>query len=162
LKNISNLHEGHENRRQAILEGISKNLSYSDIAEQLGVKRWVVSSDIRRMQHDKDLDLMEMFQKRRELINVKKHVNAQKQDTRFMRMTGMSIDEKMFQNMVIFYKPKLLKVLSAKDESEKISKLSRKVRRILERNNIITHGWGKYEVTLEARNFLESNQIHDE
>ena len=142
--------------------GVARSLTYSDIAEQLGVKRWIVSSDIRKMQKDKDIELVEMYQKRQELINSKKQVNAQRQDTKFIEMTGMSIDERMFENMIIFYKLELRKVLKAKDESEKISKLSRKVRRILERNNIITRDWGKYEITSKARAFLESDQMHEE
>jgi len=100
-----------------------------------------------------------MYQKKKELIKANKQMSAQKRDNRFYRMTGMTIDEKMFQNMIHFHKPELKKVMSSKDESNEISKLSRKVRTILQRNKIINHGWGKYEITPEARDFLTSKQI---
>ncbi len=154
-----NVYEDRESRRFTILEGISKDLSYSDIATQLGVNRWTIHCDIRKMQHERDPELRQMYQKKKELIKANKQMSAQKRDNRFYRMTGMTIDEKMFQNMIHFHKPELKKVMSSKDESNEISKLSRKVRNILQRNKIINHGWGKYEITPEARDYLTSKQI---
>ena len=49
-----NVYEDRESRRFTILEGISKDLSYSDIATQLGVNRWTIHCDIRKMQHERD------------------------------------------------------------------------------------------------------------
>jgi hypothetical protein len=149
-----NIYEDRESRRFPILEGISKNLSHSKIAAQLGVNRWTINSDIRKMQHERDPELRQMYQKRDELIKAKKQMSAQKRDNRFYRMTGMTIDEKMFQNMIHFHKPELKKVMGSKNESNEISKLSRNVRKILKRNKIINHGWGKYEITPKARDFL--------
>lgn len=155
-----NVYEDRESRRFTILEGISKDLSYSEIAAQLGVNKWIISSDIRKMQHERDLELRQMYQKKKELIKANKQRSAQKRDNRFYGMTGMTIDEKMFQNMIHFHKPELKKVMGSKNESNEISKLSRNVRKILQRNEIIIRGCGKYEITPKARDFLTSKQIH--
>ena len=114
----------------------------------------MITSDIRKMQHERDLDLRQVYQKRKELIKANKQMVAQKQEKRFYGMAGMTIDEKMFQNMIHFHKNELKKVMGSKDESKEISKLSRKVRTILQRNEIINRGCGKYEITPEARDFL--------
>ena len=155
-----NVIEDRESRRFTILEGIGKDLSYSEIAAQLGVNKWIISSDIRKMQHERDLELKQMYQKKKELIEANKQMATQKRDKRFYGMTGMTIDEKMFQNMVHFHKNELKKVMGSKDESNEISKLSRKVRTILQRNEIINRGCGKYAITPKARDFLTSKQIH--
>ena len=155
-----NVSEGKESRRFTILEGISKNLSNSEIAAQLGVNRWIINRDIRGMKYNRDPKLRQMYQKRKELIKANKQVSAQKRDNRFYGMTGMTIDEKMFQNMIDFHKPELEKVMGSKDESHEISKLSRNARKILKRNKIINYGWGYYEITPKARNFLTSKQFH--
>ena len=113
------------------------------------------------MQHERDLELSQVYQKRKELIKANKQMVAQKQEKRFYGMMGMTIDEKMFENMIFYHKPELKRVLGSKDESKEISKLSRNVRKILERNKIINHGYGKYEISTRARDFLTSTQIHE-
>jgi len=153
---LLNVYEDRESRRFTILEGIGKDLSYSEIASQLGVNKWIISSDIRKMQHERDLELKQMYQKKKELIKANKQVSAQKRDNRFYGMTGMTIDEKMFQNMIHFHKHELKKVMGSKDESKEISKLSRNVRKILTRNKIINRGCGKYGITPHARDFITS------
>lgn len=125
-----------------------------EIASQLGVDKWIVSSDIRKMQHERDPELRQMYQKKKELIMAKKQMSTQKRDNRFYGMTGMTIDEKMFQNMIHFHKPELKKVMGSKNESKAISKLSRNVRKILQTNKIIIRDCGKYEITPKARDFL--------
>ena len=156
-----NVYEDRESRRFTILEGISNNLSYSEIAKQLGVNRWIINSDIRRMKYDRDPKLNQMYQKRKELITAKKQMFARNQNNRFYGMTGMTIDEKMFQNMINFHKLELKRVMNSTDESNEISKLSRNARKILKRNKIINYGWGFYEITPKARDFLTSTQIHE-
>lgn len=153
--------EDRESRRPTILEGIGMDLTYSEIAAQLGVKKWTVRSDIRRMQHEGDVELRQVYQKKKELKKANRHMLAKKQEKRFFGMMGMTIDEKMFQNMVHYHKNELRKVLQSRDESAEISKLSRNVRKTLERNEIINHGYGKYEITTKARDFLASREIHE-
>ena len=45
------------NRRQVLLNGIKQNLNYIEIATQLGVKRGVISADIKAMRLSRDTDL---------------------------------------------------------------------------------------------------------
>jgi predicted DNA-binding protein YlxM (UPF0122 family) len=85
-----------ESRRFTILEGISKNLSYSEIAAQLGVNRWTINSDIRRMKYDREPKLRQMYQKREELIKVNRQLLAKNHEKRFYGMTGMTFNEKIF------------------------------------------------------------------
>jgi len=89
------------------------------------------------MQYNRDPELKQMYLKREELNKANRKMFAQKQDARFLGMTGMTIDEKMFQNMIFFYKPELKKVMNSNNESNAISKLSNKVRKTLKRNRII-------------------------
>jgi len=113
------------------------------------------------MQHERDLELQQVYQKRKELIKASKQMVAQNQEKRFFGMMGMTIDEKMFENMIYYHKSELKRVLGSNNESREISKLSRNVRKILERNKIINHGYGKFEITPKARDFLASKQIHE-
>jgi hypothetical protein len=138
-----------------ILEGIGKNQSNSEIALQLGVTTRIIISDIKKMQFNKDPELKQMYQKRDELTQADKKIFAHKQDTRFFGMTGMTIEEKMFQNMINFYRPEIKRVIDSKDESEAISKLSNKVRKTLKRNGIVINGRGKYKITLKAHDYLK-------
>ncbi len=106
------------------------------------------------MQYNRDPELKQMYLKREELNKANRKMFAKKQDARFLVMTGMTIDEKMFQNMISFYKPELKKVMNSNNESNAISKLSNKVRKTLKRNKIIINGRRKYEITQKARDFL--------
>ena len=106
------------------------------------------------MQHERDLELRQVYQKREELIKANRQLLAKNNEKRFYGMTGMTFNEKTFQNMINFYKPELKKIMNSKDESNEISKLPKNDRRILKGNEIITRGYGKYEITPEARDFL--------
>ncbi len=106
------------------------------------------------MKYDKDPELKKRYLERDELINLNKNMRAKKLNSRFLRMTGLTIEEKMFQNMIFFYKPELKKVMNSNNESNAISKLSNKVRKTLKRNRIIINGRRKYEITQKARDFL--------
>jgi len=114
------------------------------------------------MKYDKDPELKKMYLERDELINLNKNMHAKKLQSRFLRMTGLTIDEKMFQNMIFFYRSELKKILKSKDENRAICKLSKNIRKTLQRNKIITKGWGKLVISPKARAFLTSNQIHKE
>lgn len=107
------------------------------------------------MQFIKDPELKQMYQKRVEMIKADKKMFAQTQDTRFFELTGMTIDEKMFQNMINFYRNELKMVMESNDESETISKLPVKVRKTLKRNGIIMNGRGKYKITSKAHEYLK-------
>ena len=110
------------------------------------------------MQYNQDPELKQMYKKRDELTKNNRKLYAQRQDTLFLNMTGMTIDEKMFQNMIDFYEPELDEILSSKNESDAISKLPSKVRRTLKRNGIIKNGRGKYEITQKAREYIANQK----
>jgi len=108
------------------------------------------------MKYDKDPELKKRYIERDELINLNKNKQAKKIQSRFLRMTGLTIEEKMFQNMAFFYRSELKKILNSKDENRAICKLPKNIRKTLQRNKIITKGWGKLVITPKARIFLIS------
>ena len=126
------------------------------MATELGVTKWIIGHDIRKMKNSRDPELKKRYLERDEFINLNKNKQAKKIQSRFLRMTGLTIEEKMFQNMVFFYRSELKKILNSKDENKTISKLSNNIRKTLQRNKIITKGWGKLVITPKARAFLIS------
>ncbi len=142
-----------------ILRGISQDLKHSEIAAQLGVNRWVVMNDLRYMQYSGDSEL-KRAQEAQERIRVEKQsVIARdriyvKHNERFLRMTGMTIQEKSFRNMIDFNRHELMKILNSKDQNAAIMKLPKSVRKPLMRNGIITSGWHSREITSHAREYL--------
>jgi len=76
------------------------------------------------MKYDKDPELRKRYLERDELINLNKNMRAKKLNSRFLRMTGLTIEEKMFQNMIFFYKPELKKVMNSNNESNAKATLS--------------------------------------
>jgi len=135
---------GRQKRRLTILRGIGKNLKHSEIAAQLGVNRWTIKNDVRFMRYNRDPGLKQAERtleqtrdrKRAEggLAGAKVHA---RQDERFLRMTGMTLQEKTFRNMIAFYRPELMKVLKARDQNTAIRALQKSVRKTLVHNGII-------------------------
>jgi len=132
------------------------------MATELGVTKWIIGHDIRKMKNSRDPELKKRYLERDEFINLNKNKQAKKIQSRFLRMTGLTIEEKMFQNMAFFYRSELKKILNSKDENKTICKLSKNIRKTLQRNKIITKGWGKLVISPKARAFLTSNLIHKE
>ena len=152
MNNIT-LYKEREIRRPIILEGISKDLSYSAIADQLGVTRYIVQKDIRTMQYNKDPELRKVYNEREEYKKNKHKKYVKKIETRFHRMTGISLEEKMFRNMIHFYKKEIGRVIGSENESLEIGNLSNKIRKIFIRNKIMKRGGSKYELTSKTRSF---------
>ncbi len=148
-------------RRPIILKGISQDLKHSEISAQLGANRWVIKNDIKFMRRNGDLELKRaekaQAQVREEknllLTKEKKHF---KQNERFLRMTGITLQEKSFRNMIDFNKYELMKILKSEDQNAAISRLPKSTRRNLLHNGIITRGWHKCEITVRARKCLGS------
>ena len=160
---MSNFTHGRRKRRPTILRGISQDLKHSEIAAELGVNRWVVMNDLRYMQYSGDSELKQAQEAQERIRAEKRSVIASdrvyvKHDERFLRMTGMTIQEKTFRNMMDFYKPELTKILKSRDQYAAIINLPKSVRRTLMHNGIITHGRHKLEVTPDARKYLTSNE----
>jgi len=142
-----------------ILEGISQDLKPSEILAQLGANRWVMMSDIRFMRRNGDLGLKQaekaQVQVREKkvllLTREKKHF---KQNERFLSMTGMTLQEKSFRNMIDFNKHELLEILKSEDQHAAIIQLSKSIRKTLKKNGIITKRWQDNEITERAQEYL--------
>jgi hypothetical protein len=85
------------------------------------------------------------------IIKEKRHF---KQNERFQSMTGITLQEKSFRNMIDFNKHELLKILDSKDQNTAISRLPKSIKRTLKNNGIITEGWHECELSLKALDYL--------
>jgi len=150
---MSSVTEDRDERRQVILEGVEKGAKPSEIAAQLGVNRWTVKNDLKMMQHVGDQGLKQAVRKAQEQVKEEKPSVSHVQGERFMQMTGMTFQEKTFQNMIHFYGDELRKILGSEDESTAIGRLPKDVRRALIHNEIITRR-NKCEITASARSYL--------
>jgi hypothetical protein len=148
---MSNFDIEQQKRRPVILKGIRMGLKNSEIATQLNVNRWVVTSDLKKMRYHGDSELKQSMKEAQELLELKPSITSM-QDERFLQMTGMTLEEKTFQNMLHFYKPELLKILRSEDREGAMSRLPKDIRRSLKKNGIISKFTG--EVTEIAKNYL--------
>jgi len=151
----STLDQERQKRRQVILDGISQDIKQTDIAAQLGVSRWVIKNDIKYMRINRDPDLKSAIEGREQVRAEKRPDLASASEARFKSMTGMTLKEKSFRNMIDFYKPSLKAIMKAKDQNAAIMKLPKSARGPLVRNGIITKGWHGREITSDAREYME-------
>jgi hypothetical protein len=156
-----------KNRRLIILEGISQDLKNSEISAQLETNRWVIKSDIKYMKQNGDTGLTqakEVQAKVREkkillLSEQKKHF---KHNKRFLGMTGVTLQEKSFRNMIDFNKFELLKVLKSEDQHAEINKLPKSIQKTLKKNGVITKRWRDNEISERAQEYLTfKNPTHE-
>jgi len=146
-------------RRLIILKGISQDLKYSEISAQLGAYRGVMMSDMRFMRRNGDLGLIQAEKDQVEVREEKallftKEMNHFKQNERFLSMTGITLQEKSFRNMIDFNKYDLLKILRSEDQYAAIVKLPKSIRKTLKKNGIITKRWKDNEITELAQEYL--------
>ena len=59
----------------------------------------------------------------KKVLRLRKQKNQFKQNERFLGMTGMTLQEKSFRNMVDFNKDELLEILRSEDQHSSINKL---------------------------------------
>ena len=152
---MSNFIRERQERRLTILEGISQGLKHSEIATQLGVNKWVISNDLKFMRNNGDPELKEA-QEAQEQIRMDTPSVASISNERFLNMTGMTFQEKSFNNMIDFNKHALIKILNSKNQTAAIMRLPKSIRKTLKRNGIITKGWHKCEITLKTLDYLFS------
>ncbi len=141
-------------RRPIILEGIGRDLKHTEIATQLGVNRWVISNDLRLMRSTGDPGLKQAQEAQEQMRVMRQSLSARARNDRFLRMTGMTLQEKSFRNMIDFNRHELMKILNSKDQNAAIMKLPKSVRKPLKRNGIITSGWHSREITSHALEYL--------
>ncbi len=142
-------------RRPVILEGLSRNLKTSEIASQLGVNKWVIKRDIQSMRYNRNPKLKQAYKTADEAKEENTRSSANRAETRFKDMTGMTLEEKTLLNMLHYYRPELLKILGSNDENHAINKLASSTKRCLKKHGIIVTGWKDSELTPKAREYLE-------
>lgn len=152
-KDMINTSSEHEARRQTLLEGISQNLNYTEIAAQLGLRRGDLIRDLKAMRHSRDSGLRDAQRSAQAKTQEQKQVVSIRRDERFHSMTGMTLQEKTFQNMVHYYKHELMAIIRSKDQDAAIRDLPQSTRRTLMHNDIITKR-NRPQITLQARNQL--------
>jgi transposase len=144
-------------RKSAIIDGISRNIKPSEIASKLSVSKWVVIKDIKKMRYQGDPELEQAYKTAKS--KKKSTPIAVRDEKRFQEMTGMSLEEKTFINMLHYYKLDLLEIVASEDETLAIQRLPSSSKRCLKKHDIITSGWKDSEINEKVREYL-SDQDH--
>jgi hypothetical protein len=157
LNNVSS----PEERRLVILRGIDQDLTSLEIATKMGVKIGRIKSDLKTMKYHRDPELKQAYteQKIRALASKQALVNVRNE--RFKLMTGMTFQEKNFENMVNYYRPELIKIIGSKDENAGIMHLPKNVQRALTRNEIIIGHKKWRQISSKARDQLQLSRKSD-
>jgi hypothetical protein len=148
-----NIPSEHEARRQTLLDGISQNINYTEIAAQLGVRRGDLLKDLKAMRLKRDPGLRDAQRSAQAKIHAEKQVVSTRREERFHGMTGMTLQEKTFQNMIHYYKRELMAIIRSKDQDAAIRDLPQSTRRTLMHNEIITKR-NRPQITQQARKQL--------
>ena len=148
-----------EARRLDILEGISQNLTHSEISAQLGVNQWDIKRDIKLMQRNGDLGLIhaekaQIAVREKKALLLVKEMRHFKQNERFLGITGITLQEKSFRNMIDFNKQALLKIMKSEDQHAAIFKLPKSIRNTLQNNGIITNRCKDKEISIKTLDYL--------
>ncbi|MBN1683568.1 hypothetical protein JW865_08470 [Candidatus Bathyarchaeota archaeon] len=146
-----------EERRMMILEGIDQDLTPLEIAEKMGVDRWRVLKDIKYMKYNRDSELKQAYIDRESRLLKKKQLISNAREKRFHLMTGKTIQEKTFENMINYYKPELNLIMGSKKEYLAIMKLDKSIQRVLKHNEIITGRRDRRQISKKARGFLSKS-----
>ncbi len=80
-----------------------------------------------------------------------------KQEEMFLGMTGMTLQEKTFRNMIDFYKSELMEIMKAADQSAAIRVLPKSDRRTMLHNGIFNGQRGSltsWSITARAKKYL--------
>jgi hypothetical protein len=139
-----------EERRLVILEGIGQDLTNVEIAAKMGVKIGRIKSDLRAMKYHKDSELKQAYTDKKIRAIASKQAIVKK----FKSMTGMTFQEKNFENMVYYYRPELIEILGSEDEAIAIMGLPTSVQRTLARNKIINGLKFNRQISSKARDYL--------
>jgi len=142
-----------EARRQTILDGISQNLNYTEIATRLGVRRGDLLRDLRAMRHNRDQGLRDAQRTAQDRVTAEKQVVSKRREETFHAMTGMTLHEKSFQNMVHYFKSEITAILRSSDPEAAIRRLPQSTRRTLMHNGILTKR-NRPKITAQARSQL--------
>jgi len=97
----------------------------------MGVNKIDIYRDVNTMRFNKDPDLIEAQRMGQAKKQKEQVLWSESLEEKFIKMTGKSIQEKSFENMVLHYKPELLIILESKDFETGIKKLSQNTRRVM-------------------------------
>jgi hypothetical protein len=111
------------------------------------------------MKYIKDPDLKQAYEDKKIRALKAKQAASIVRNKRFELMTGMTFQEKNFENMVSYYRPELIKVLRSKDENAAIMGLSKSVQKTLTRNEITDGLTNRRRISSKARILLPL--VHD-
>lgn len=138
-----------------ILSGIDQDLTSLEIAEKMGVKIGRIKSDLKAMKYHRDPELKQAYMEKKIRSLASKQTLVNVRNERFKLMTGMTFQEKNFENMVNYYLPELIKIIGSKDENAGIMRLPKNVQRALTRNEIIIGHKKWRQISSKARDQLQ-------
>lgn len=141
-----------------ILSGIDQDLTSLEIAEKMGVKIGRIKSDLKAMKYHRDPELKQAYMEKKIRSLASKQTLVNVRNERFKLMTGMTFQEKNFENMVNYYLPELIKIIGSKDENAGIMRLPKNVQRALTRNEIIIGHKKWRQISSKARDQLQRAQ----
>ena len=157
---MTNSNDERDARRTIILEGLNNGLSKQKIAEKLGIHPRMVRRDLNRMHHCKDPELKQALTNAHEKALADKKRISNRAGEHFKSITGMTFQEKTFNNMMNFYEPEIRKIMRSKKQDEAIRALPSSVVKTLKRNGIIAIGWKTPQVTAKARSHLANHSFN--
>lgn len=137
-----------------ILRGIQQDHTSIQIAEEMGVGKWTVLNDIKAMSRNRDSELKQAYLDKATRLHANSVSVTNIRDAKFLVMTGLTFQEKNFQNMIDYYKAELQLIYKSKDEQTAITGLSTDIRKTLRRNDILTGHRGRVKLTDKARDYL--------
>jgi len=143
-----------EERRLMILRGISLDHTSIEIAVEMGVGKWIVLNDLRAMKYNKDPELKQAYLDKETRAHADMNSQIKLRDERFRHLTGMTFQEKNFENMINYYKAELQVICKSQDERIAITGLSKNVRKTFKRNEITTGHGRREQLSGKARDYL--------
>ncbi len=143
-----------DERRLIILKGIDQDHSTIEIAEEMGVKKWMVLNDLRAMNYSKDPELKQAYIDKETRAHAEQLSLTNQRNERFHKMTGKTFQEKNFENMISYYRVELDTIFKSKDEFAAITRLSDGTRKTLKRNDILSGFRSRVQLSEKARSYL--------
>ena len=154
---LTNQDMNADERRVMILKGISQDHSTIKIAAEIGVRKWMVLSDLKAMAYSGDPELKQAYIDKETRAQAGQLYITKQRDDRFREMTGMTFQEKNFENMISYYKAELDVIIKSKDECAAITRLSEEIRKTLQRNEILSGHRNRIKLSEKARSYLRNN-----
>lgn len=153
--------------KDKILDGIKKDKNYIDIAEELGITRWAVKKEVIKMRYSSDPRLYSAKKEQKKIRKEKyeelrSKMNHIKENKKFQKLTGITLKEKTFRNMVEFYREELLGALASSNQEIALNKLPKNIKNTLKKNDIITDAFHSKELTPKAMRYLKEISTRNE